>query len=67
MKQALSLWLEPRGLRFNEEKTQVTNLDRGFDFLGFNIRRNSNRMVIIRPSKNAVRGSGNGCGWRSRS
>jgi len=55
MKQELSLWLEPRGLRFNEEKTQVTNLDRGFDFLGFNIRRNSNRMVIIRPSKDAVK------------
>ncbi|MFD4506332.1 group II intron reverse transcriptase/maturase [Streptomyces sp. NPDC058457] len=55
MKRELSLWLEPRGLRFNEEKTQVTNLDRGFDFLGFNIRRNSNRMVIIRPSKDAVK------------
>ncbi|MFC5150034.1 reverse transcriptase domain-containing protein [Streptomyces aureoversilis] len=46
----LEKWLEPRGLRLNEEKTKVVHLDRGFDFLGFTIRR-LNRKLITRPSK----------------
>ena len=32
-------WLAPRGLAFNEDKTQIVRLDEGFDFLGFNVRR----------------------------
>ncbi|MEU8042503.1 group II intron reverse transcriptase/maturase, partial [Streptosporangium sp. NPDC049078] len=55
IQERLATWLELRGLRFNEDKTQVTHLDEGFDFLGYNIRRNANHMVIIRPSKDAVR------------
>ncbi|MEU0519879.1 group II intron reverse transcriptase/maturase [Streptosporangium sp. NPDC006007] len=54
-KRELALWLEPRGLRFNEEKTQIVHLDEGFDFLGFNIRRSSERKIVIRPSNDAVR------------
>lgn len=53
-RQKLELWLEPRGLRFNEEKTSVVHVDEGFNFLGFNVRRNGNQ-VIIKPSKEAVR------------
>jgi RNA-directed DNA polymerase len=53
-RQKLELWLEPRGLRFNEEKTSVVHVDEGFDFLGFNVRRNGSQ-VIIKPSKEAVR------------
>ncbi|AUA14145.1 group II intron reverse transcriptase/maturase [Streptomyces sp. SID8382] len=50
----LALWLEPRGLRFNEEKTRIVHLEKGFDFLGFNIRRSSERKIVLRPSKDAV-------------
>jgi RNA-directed DNA polymerase len=47
-------WLAPRGLAFNEAKTQVTHLDQGVDFLGFNIRRYRNKL-LTKPSKNAMR------------
>src|SRR5215207_9905125 len=39
VKERLASWLAPRGLAFNEDKTRVVSLDRGFDFLGFNVRR----------------------------
>lgn len=50
----LAQWLEPRGLRFNEEKTKILHLDEGFDFLGFNIRRHGESLIIT-PSKDAVK------------
>jgi RNA-directed DNA polymerase len=55
VKQRLAAWLAPRGLAFNEDKTRVVSLDRGFDFLGFNIRRYRNGKLLIKPSKEAVR------------
>lgn len=48
-KARLEDWLEPRGLRFNEEKTHVVQLVEGFDFLGFTIRRNGSSL-IVKPS-----------------
>jgi RNA-directed DNA polymerase len=53
VKQRLSEWLEPRGLVFNEDKTQVVHLNQGCDFLGFNIRRYG-RKLLIKPSAEAV-------------
>ncbi|MFE3152359.1 group II intron reverse transcriptase/maturase [Streptomyces sp. NPDC059218] len=50
----LEKWLRPRGLHFNEEKTQVVHLERGFDFLGFTVRR-MDRKLIIKPSKAACK------------
>ena len=47
-------WLAPRGLAFNEDKTQVVSLTDGYDFLGFNVRRYG-RKLLIKPSKTAVR------------
>ncbi|MGW0738249.1 group II intron reverse transcriptase/maturase [Streptomyces sp. NPDC002851] len=47
-------WLEPRGLRFNEEKTAVVHLEKGFDFLGFTVRRLGGKL-IIKPSKTACK------------
>ena len=49
----LAKWLAPRGLAFNEDKTQVVSLSEGFDFLGFNARR-YNGMPLIKPSKKAI-------------
>ena len=39
VKARLAAWLTPRGLAFNEDKTQVVSLGEGYDFLGFNVRR----------------------------
>ncbi|MFD7668628.1 group II intron reverse transcriptase/maturase [Streptomyces sp. NPDC059788] len=54
VRRKLGEWLGPRGLTFNEEKTRVVHLDEGFDFLGFNVRRYSGKL-LIKPSKEAVK------------
>jgi RNA-directed DNA polymerase len=56
----LILWLKERGLELSEEKTRITNIDEGFDFLGFNIRRyqtatsRKGTKVFIKPSRKSV-------------
>jgi len=54
VKAKLAEWLQPRGLAFNEEKTQVMHLDDGIDFLGVNIRRYRGKL-LIKPSKAAIK------------
>jgi RNA-directed DNA polymerase len=51
--------LLPMGLRLSEEKTLVTHVDKGFDFLGFHIQRKrqegtNRRTMYTYPSKNAL-------------
>ncbi|MCG8461036.1 MAG: group II intron reverse transcriptase/maturase [Holophagales bacterium] len=51
--------LAPMGLLLSKEKTQITHIDDGFDFLGFRIRRSKKpgtekRMVYTWPSKSAL-------------
>jgi RNA-directed DNA polymerase len=55
VKERLASWLAARGLAFNEDTTRVVSLDRGFDFLGFNVRGYRNGKLLIKPSKEAVR------------
>ena len=55
VKARLAGWLEPRGLAFNEAKTQIVHLSEGFDFLGFTIRRYPNGKLLTKPSKDALR------------
>jgi RNA-directed DNA polymerase len=55
VKDRLAQWLEPRGLRFNEEKTNIVALAQGVDFLGFNIRRYPRGKLLIKPSKTAIK------------
>ena len=55
IKARLAEWLTPRGLSFNEDKTQIVHLaEDGFDFLGFNVRRYRSKL-LIKPSKAAIR------------
>ena len=54
IKAKLAKWLAARGLAFNEDKTRVVTLAEGFDFLGFNVRRYRDK-VLIKPSKAAIR------------
>ncbi len=53
VKSRLATWLAPRGLAFNEDKTHVVHLDEGFDFLGFNVGRYQDKL-LIKPSKAAL-------------
>ena len=55
VKAELAGWLAPRGLTFNEDKTQIVHASQGFDFLGFNVRRYRNSKLLIKPSSKAVK------------
>ncbi len=60
-KERLADWLKKRGLQLSEDKTRLSHLTEGFNFLGFSIRHyatpNSSRSgykLLIKPSQNAV-------------
>lgn len=53
VKPMIESFLQKRGLELSREKTFITHIDDGFDFLGFNIRK-YNRKLIIKPSKSSV-------------
>jgi RNA-directed DNA polymerase len=55
VKRQLAEWLRPRGLMFNEAKTQIVHVNQGCDFLGFNIRRYHGKLPLIKPSDDAVK------------
>lgn len=46
-------WLSQRGLSLSPEKTCITSVEDGFDFLGFN-HRHYNGKLLIKPSKQKV-------------
>lgn len=43
-------FLKERGLELSQEKTRITHIDKGFDFLGQNLRRYKGKL-LIKPSK----------------
>lgn len=57
----LNNWLAKRGLIMSEEKTRITHVTEGFDFLGFNFRnypvidRKSGYKTLVKPSAEGVR------------
>lgn len=46
-------WLSLRGLQLNEEKTQITPVNKGFNFLGFHIRQFKGKCITM-PQKDKV-------------
>ena len=46
-------WLSERGLELSAEKTLITSMEEGFDFLGFN-HRHYHGKLLIKPSKKKV-------------
>lgn len=46
-------FLEERGLQLSEEKTLITHIEDGFDFLGKNIRKYKGKL-LIKPSKASI-------------
>jgi len=54
VKPIIVAFLEKRGLELSEEKTKVTHIDEGFDFLGFNIRKYEGKL-LTKPAKKGVK------------
>ena len=65
-KELLSKFLKERGLSLNEDKSVITHIKEGFDFLGFNIRRmnwnpklnevtDQETVLIIKPSVKGIK------------
>lgn len=46
-------FLKERGLELSLEKTKITNIQEGFDFLGFNLRKYKEKL-LIKPAKKGV-------------
>ena len=53
VKAAVEGFLAERGLSLSEEKTKIVHIDEGFDFLSWNFRKYSGKL-LIKPSKKAV-------------
>ena len=51
-KAEVEAFLAERGLVFSPEKTKITHISEGFDFLGFNVRTYKSKL-LIKPSKDA--------------
>src|SRR5262249_37696297 len=47
--------LKERGLELSHEKTRITHVEEGFDFLGQNVRRYRCGKVLIQPSSSSVK------------
>lgn len=47
-------FLEERGLQLSEEKTHVVHIKDGFDFLGFNVRKYKDKL-LIKPSQKSIK------------
>jgi RNA-directed DNA polymerase len=47
-------FLQERGLTLSPEKTHITHISEGFDFLGQNIRKYDNGKLLIKPSKQNI-------------
>ncbi|MGN0038664.1 MAG: group II intron reverse transcriptase/maturase [Coriobacteriales bacterium] len=54
VKTLVAAFLAERGLELSEEKTHITHIDEGFDFLSWNFRKYDGKLVI-KPSKASVK------------
>ena len=54
VKNAINEFLKPRGLRINEEKTNIEHISKGFDFLGWNFRKYPNGKLLCKISKKSI-------------
>jgi RNA-directed DNA polymerase len=54
IKPLVEQFLQERGLELSPTKTVITHVERGFDFLGQNVRRYPNGKLLIKPSKKNV-------------
>jgi RNA-directed DNA polymerase len=55
IKPLIELFLALRGLQLSPEKTKITHITEGFNFLGQNIRLFPKNKLLIRPSKDSIK------------
>jgi RNA-directed DNA polymerase len=55
VKPLVEQFLQQRGLELSPKKTVITHVEKGFDFLGQNVRRYPNGKLLIKPSKKNVK------------
>ncbi len=48
-------FLKIRGLTLSKEKTKISNIYDGFDFLGFNFKKYAKGKLLIRPAKDSIK------------
>ncbi|WP_338641370.1 group II intron reverse transcriptase/maturase [Burkholderia pyrrocinia] len=51
---AVRVFMAKRGLELSEEKTRITNISEGFDFLGQNVRKYGGKL-LIKPAKKSIK------------
>ena len=51
----IEYFLSPRGLELSEEKTHITHIQEGFNFLGFNFRKYPSNKLIIKPTEDGIK------------
>ena len=51
----VKMFLSERGLSLSPEKTKITHIEEGFDFLSQTTRRNNKNNVLQIPSKKAIK------------
>jgi RNA-directed DNA polymerase len=54
VKPAIAEFLRERGLTLSLEKTKITHINEGFDFLGMNVRKYNDKL-IIKPAKSSIK------------
>src|SRR5713226_8798517 len=55
IKPLVEQFLQARGLELSPAKTVITHVEKGFDFLGQNVRKYPNGKLLIKPSKKNVK------------
>lgn len=55
VKSIVSEFMKERGLQLSDEKTIITHITKGFDFLGWNFRKYRDNKLIIKPAKKSVK------------
>ncbi len=53
VKELIKNFLKDRGLELSDEKTLITHIDNGFDFLGWNFRKYKGKL-LVKPSKKSI-------------
>jgi RNA-directed DNA polymerase len=55
VKPLVEQFLQERGLELSHEKTSITHIENGFDFLGQTVRRHRSGKILIKPSRRSVK------------
>ena len=54
VKPTVEAFLKERGLELSQEKTRITPIDDGFDFVGFNVRKYGGKL-LIKPARESIK------------